>query len=81
MDDKEYYEAYAKEIYALYESFRDAGFDQDQSFELVKICIKNLSIDNSFYTRLEMKRNSDRLKASLNHLKSFEEKEKNHAKF
>ena len=41
MDNKQYYEAYAKEIYALYASFRDAGFDWDQSFELVKICITN----------------------------------------
>lgn len=65
--NKVYYDTYAKEVYALYNSFRLAGFDYDNAFELTKICIEKSYID-------------DRLKASSNNLKSCEEKEKNHGK-
>jgi hypothetical protein len=81
MNNKQYYEAYAKEVFDLYKSFRLAGFDYDDAFELTKICIANQTTDNSFYAELDRKRRSDRLKASLNNLKSCEEKEKNHARF
>lgn len=79
--NKEYYDAYAHEIAALYNSFRYVGFDEKRAFELVKICIANQCTDNSFYAELGRKRRSDRLKASLNNLKSCEEKEKNDAEF
>lgn len=36
-DNKQYYEAYAHEIADLYHSFRYVGFDDERSFELVKI--------------------------------------------
>lgn len=74
--NKQYYEAYAKEVYDLYKSFRLAGFGYDDAFELTKICITNQCTDNSFYAELDRKRRNDRLKASLNNLKSCEEKEK-----
>lgn len=78
--NKEYYNTYANEVYALYSSFRLAGFDDNYAFELTKICVTNQCTNNSFYAELDRKRRSDRLKASLNNLKSCEEKEKNHGK-
>lgn len=69
--NKQYYEAYAKEVGALYKSFRLAGFDYDDAFELTKICITNQCTDNSFYAELDRKCRSDRLKASLNNLKKL----------
>lgn len=80
-NNKQYYEAYAKEVYTLYNSFRLAGFGYDDAFELTKICVANQTTSNSFYAELDRKCRSDRLKASLNNLKSCEEREKNHAVF
>lgn len=40
-DNKQYYTDFAHELAALYNSFISVGFDDEQSFELVKICISN----------------------------------------
>lgn len=68
MGDKQYYDTYAKGIYELYNSFRLAGFEHDDAFELTKICIINQCVNP--YAALDRKYRSDRLKASLNNLKS-----------
>lgn len=72
MSNKQYYDTYAKEIYELYNSFRLAGFDYDDAFELTKICVINQCVN--FHAKLDKKYRSDRLKASLNNLKSCEER-------
>lgn len=58
MSNKQYYDTYAKEIYELYNSFRLAGFDYDDAFELTKICIINQCAN--FHAELDRKHRSDR---------------------
>lgn len=77
-DNKPIYEAYAHEIADLYNSFRRAGFDYDEAFELTKICILNPHNNNNFYAQLEMKRRNDDLKAALANLNRCKGEEKNH---
>lgn len=77
-DSNQYYDAYAHELAALYNSFISVGFDDEQSFELVKICISNPHNDNNFYAQLEMKRRNDKLKAALDNLHRCEERENDH---
>lgn len=77
-ENKQYYTDFAHEVYSLYDSFRRVGFDYEQSFELVKICISNPNMDNSFYAQLELKRRNDNLKAVLENLHICKEGEENH---
>ena len=74
-DNKQYYEAYAHEIADLYHSFRYVGFDDERSFELVKICISNPHNNNNFYAQLELKRRNDDLRAALDNLNRCKEGE------
>lgn len=67
-ENKQYYDDFAHELDSLYSSFRRVGFDYEQSFELLKICISNPHMDNSFYAQLELKRRDDNLKAALENL-------------
>lgn len=78
-DSNQYYDAFAHELAALYNSFISVGFDDEQSFELVKICISNPHRDNSFYAQLELKRRNDNLKAALENLHHCKEMEEGHA--
>lgn len=79
-DNKQYYTDFAHELAALYNSFISVGFDDEQSFELVKICISNPHNNNNFYAQLEMKRRSDKIKAALDNANLCKkEGEENHA--
>lgn len=77
-ENKQYYTDFAHEVASLYNSFRSVGFDYEQSFELVKICISNPHMDNSFYAQLELKRRNDNLIAALENLHICKEGEENH---
>lgn len=77
-NNKQYYTDFARELAALYNSFISVGFDDEQSFELVKICILNPHNNNNFYAQLEMKRRNDNLKAALANLNRCKEGEENH---
>lgn len=77
-ENKQYYTDFAHELADLYNSFRRVGFDVEQSFELVKICISNQHMDNSFYAQLELKRHNDNLKEALDNLHICKEGEENH---
>lgn len=77
-ENKQYYDDFAHEVASLYNSFRCVGFDYEQSFELVKICISNPHMDNSFYAQLELKHRNDNLKAALENLHIRKEGEENH---
>lgn len=62
-DNKSIYEAYAHEIFALYNSFKYVGFTNDIAFELTKLYIENQPIekqstDNNFYAVLDRKHRS-----------------------
>ena len=64
MGDKQYYDTYAKGIYELYNSFRLAGFEHDDAFELTKICIINQCVNP--YAAL------DKQRGCINGILSFE---------
>ena len=64
ISDKQYYDTYAKGIYELYNSFRLAGFEHDDAFELTKICIINQCVNP--YAAL------DKQRGCINGILSFE---------
>lgn len=58
---EEHYQKIADDIYSLYLSFYNAGFDNNQAFELVSHYLRQSVLDNIIKEEITRQRDNDRL--------------------
>lgn len=59
---EEYYQNIADDIYSLYMSFYNVGFDNNQAFELVSHYLRQSILDNIIKEEITKQRDNDRLR-------------------